>query len=341
MPLDPPILLLNDPTRGVDVETKREIYALLRAFAAEGKAVVLLELRYARTRASLRPRRRVARGPDRRDLLQRRRAQRGSDRRRRHGRDARHGGGMSARIGAASEPRSTGRSSWRRNQRPVRALRRRGRCCWSLYGFLFPGLLTLGGIAKFTQSWFPLALVAMAQAHADADRRHQPGDRRRWSASARWWRRPPWPGRSASLGGIAGVAAVGPRHRRGDRRHRRPAAPAGDRRHARRLLHHRRRRAARPAAAGRRDPGVAVRPAGRQHAGRLRCCSSCIALAWKLYLATPLGLSLYAAGENPVGAFRSGVPVDRGAHRGLCDQRRALHLRRAVRRGPDRLGRSR
>jgi ribose transport system permease protein len=31
---------------------------------------------------------------------------------------------------------------------------------------------------------------------------------------------------------------------------------------------------------------------------------------WKLYLATPLGLSLYAAGENPVGAYRSGVPVD-------------------------------
>lgn len=35
-----------------------------------------------------------------------------------------------------------------------------------------------------------------------------------------------------------------------------------------------------------------------------------IALLWKLYLATPLGLSLYAAGENPVAAYRSGVPVD-------------------------------
>jgi ribose transport system ATP-binding protein len=42
MPLDPSVLLLNDPTRGVDVETKREIYAMLRAFAASGKAVVLL-----------------------------------------------------------------------------------------------------------------------------------------------------------------------------------------------------------------------------------------------------------------------------------------------------------
>ncbi len=42
MPHDPLVLLLNDPTRGVDVETKREIYLMLRAFAADGKAVVLL-----------------------------------------------------------------------------------------------------------------------------------------------------------------------------------------------------------------------------------------------------------------------------------------------------------
>ncbi len=41
MPSDPPILLLNDPTRGVDVETKREIYVLLRRFAQQGKAIVL------------------------------------------------------------------------------------------------------------------------------------------------------------------------------------------------------------------------------------------------------------------------------------------------------------
>ena len=35
-----------------------------------------------------------------------------------------------------------------------------------------------------------------------------------------------------------------------------------------------------------------------------------VAFAWKLYLATPLGLSLYAAGENPEAAYRAGVPVD-------------------------------
>jgi ribose transport system ATP-binding protein len=41
MPSDPLVLLLNDPTRGVDVETKREIYIVLRRLASEGKAIVL------------------------------------------------------------------------------------------------------------------------------------------------------------------------------------------------------------------------------------------------------------------------------------------------------------
>ena len=41
MPRDPKILILNDPTRGVDIETKREIYTMLRAFAAEGRTILL------------------------------------------------------------------------------------------------------------------------------------------------------------------------------------------------------------------------------------------------------------------------------------------------------------
>lgn len=42
MPLSPRILLLNDPTRGVDVETKREIYGRLRQMARDGVAILLL-----------------------------------------------------------------------------------------------------------------------------------------------------------------------------------------------------------------------------------------------------------------------------------------------------------
>ncbi|UUP18678.1 sugar ABC transporter ATP-binding protein [Nitratireductor thuwali] len=42
LPLNPSVLLLNDPTRGVDIETKREIYLMLQSFAREGKLVILL-----------------------------------------------------------------------------------------------------------------------------------------------------------------------------------------------------------------------------------------------------------------------------------------------------------
>jgi len=39
---DPAVLLLNDPTRGVDLNAKRDLYKLLRELAAEGVAVVML-----------------------------------------------------------------------------------------------------------------------------------------------------------------------------------------------------------------------------------------------------------------------------------------------------------
>jgi ribose transport system ATP-binding protein len=43
----PRIILLNDPTRGIDVGTKQEIYALLRRLADEGAAVLLYSTDYA------------------------------------------------------------------------------------------------------------------------------------------------------------------------------------------------------------------------------------------------------------------------------------------------------
>jgi ribose transport system ATP-binding protein len=43
----PRVLLLNDPTRGIDVGTKQEIYALIRALADEGAAVLLYSTDYA------------------------------------------------------------------------------------------------------------------------------------------------------------------------------------------------------------------------------------------------------------------------------------------------------
>lgn len=40
--LEPRVLLLNDPTRGIDLNAKRDIYRLLRQLTAEGVAVVML-----------------------------------------------------------------------------------------------------------------------------------------------------------------------------------------------------------------------------------------------------------------------------------------------------------
>jgi ribose transport system ATP-binding protein len=42
----PRVLLLNDPTRGIDVATKQELYALLRRLAGEGVAVLLYSTDY-------------------------------------------------------------------------------------------------------------------------------------------------------------------------------------------------------------------------------------------------------------------------------------------------------
>ena len=56
LPLNPSVLLLNDPTRGVDVETKRELYLLLRQLAARGSERHSRQFRHARTRPPLRPR---------------------------------------------------------------------------------------------------------------------------------------------------------------------------------------------------------------------------------------------------------------------------------------------
>ena len=44
---DPGIILLNDPTRGIDVGTKQEIYRLLRNLAAEGKTIIFYSTDYA------------------------------------------------------------------------------------------------------------------------------------------------------------------------------------------------------------------------------------------------------------------------------------------------------
>jgi ribose transport system permease protein len=176
------------------------------------------------------------------------------------------------------------------------------------YGFLFHGLFTGSGFAKFTQSWFPLALVAMAQAILMLTG-----------------------GISLAIGALVSLGAVlaattmtGPLGVAGGTalvclvglgigaatgvivvRLRLPAIVvtlAGSFIIAGAAL------LVLPRPGGAMPPWLSDLLAGNTPAafGVLVV----IVLLWKLYLATPLGLSLYAAGENPVGAYRSGVPVD-------------------------------
>lgn len=176
------------------------------------------------------------------------------------------------------------------------------------YGVLFPGLFTGSGFAKFTQSWFPLALVAMAQAMLMLTG-----------------------GISLAIGALVSLGAVlaattmtGPLGVAGGTalvclvglgigavtgiivvKLRLPAIVvtlAGSFIIAGAAL------LVLPRPGGAIPPWLSDLLAGNTPAafGVLVV----VVLLWKLYLATPLGLSLYAAGENPVGAYRSGVPVD-------------------------------
>jgi ribose transport system permease protein len=177
-----------------------------------------------------------------------------------------------------------------------------------LYAWLFPGFLSVGGVAKFTQSWFPLALVAMAQALLMLTGGISLAIGPLVSLGA-VVAATTMGGPLGAPGGIAAVAlaglAIGAASGFIVVRLRLPAIVV-------------------TLAAAFIIGGVALlilpRPGGEIPlwfsnllAGNLPVAFVvliAIALLWKLYLATPIGLSLYAAGENPVGAYRSGVPVD-------------------------------
>jgi ribose transport system permease protein len=196
----------------------------------------------------------------------------------------------------------------RRRNRGVRGLFCVVAAFLAVYAYLFPGLLSIGGVSKFTQSWFPLALVSMAQAILMLT----------GGISLAI-------GATVSLGAvIAATTMTGPLGAPGAIA---AVAFAG---------------LGIGAACGLivvrlRLPAIIVTLAGSFIIGGVALVLlprpggaipawfsdflagdapvaavllALIAVAWKLYLATPLGLSLYAAGENPVAAYRSSVPVD-------------------------------
>ena len=69
-------MLLFDPTRGIDVGTKHQVYDLVRSLADEGAAIVMFTSELREVGAGLRPRRRAAQRPHRRRAARRRRRER-------------------------------------------------------------------------------------------------------------------------------------------------------------------------------------------------------------------------------------------------------------------------
>lgn len=178
-----------------------------------------------------------------------------------------------------------------------------------VYIILFPGILTIGGFSKFTQNWFPLALVTVAQALLMLNG-----------------------GISLAIGPLVSLGAViaattmgGPLGTPGG-----IVAVASAGLIAGLLMG--------SIVAFLRLPAIIVtlassfiisgiallllpRPGGfipgwfsDLLAGHTPFSFLLLVLtlaAWKIFLLTPTGLGIYAAGDNPVGAYRSGVAVDR------------------------------
>ncbi|SCB19293.1 ABC transporter permease [Rhizobium hainanense] len=178
-----------------------------------------------------------------------------------------------------------------------------------LYAWLFPGIFGLGGFSKFTQNWFPLALVTMAQTLLMLNGGITLAIGPLVSLGAVIAATMMGGDAIGAVGGIAIVAAAGLLI----------GALIG-------II-----------VAYLRLPAIIVTLAGSFIIGGIallilprpggfipdwfsdllagdRPVAFCLLVAtligWKLLLATPVGLGIYAAGENPVGAFRSGVPVE-------------------------------
>ena len=177
-----------------------------------------------------------------------------------------------------------------------------------LYAILFPGLLTVGGFSKFTQNWFPLALVTMAQALMLLNGGISLAIGPLVSLGA-VIAAISMGGPFGVLGGLVAVALTGLA----------VGALTGG------IVAYLRLPAIIVTLAGSFIiTGVALillpRPGGfipdwfsDLLAGQTPVAFMLLIVllvGWKLYNATPLGLGIYAAGDNPVGAYRSGVPVE-------------------------------
>ncbi|GAA0615072.1 ABC transporter permease [Paenochrobactrum glaciei] len=180
---------------------------------------------------------------------------------------------------------------------------------FALYIWLFPGILSLGGFSKFTQNWFPLALVTMAQAllMLNGGITLAIGPLVSLGAVIAATTMTSYFG---VAGGILAVIASG--------------FVVGGLTGA--IVAYMRLPAIIVTLAGSFIIGgiallIMPRPGGfipdwfstflAGHTPSAFLILILILLGWKLFLKTPAGLGIYAAGENPLGAYRSGVSVEK------------------------------
>jgi ribose transport system permease protein len=178
----------------------------------------------------------------------------------------------------------------------------------ALYVYLFPGLVSVSGVAKFSQSWFPLALVSMAQAILMLTGGVSLAIGAMVSLGA-VIAAVTMSGVSGVAGGVllalaagllagalCGVIVV------------RLGLPAIVVTLAASFIIGGAALVILPRPGGLVPPWFSDLLAGNSPTALLLL--ALVIVLWKAYLATPLGLSVYAAGENPVAAYRAGVPVD-------------------------------
>lgn len=179
----------------------------------------------------------------------------------------------------------------------------------AIYGFMFPGLFSIGGFSKFSQNWFPLALVTMAQALLMLNGGISLAIGPLVSLGA-VVAAITMDGTAGVFGGLVTVSIVGLAI----------GALTGV------IVAYMRLPAIIVTLAGSFIiTGVALillpRPGGyipewlsqtlAGHTPVAFLLLLAVLAAWKLFLATPLGIGIYATGDNPTGAFRSGVAVER------------------------------
>jgi ribose transport system permease protein len=200
-----------------------------------------------------------------------------------------------------------GRLVWRRHA-GLKALYLLLLALFAVYAWLYPGLLSVEGVARFTQNWFPVALVAMAQTLVmlmggiDLAIGAMVSLGSVLAAS--------WVGETAlaaALGiaatvlvGAAGGVAVGV-----------VVAllrlPAIIVTLASSFIIGGAALLVMPRPGGSMPAWLSDALAGREPLALLLLVV--LLLLWRLLKATPMGLALDAAGDNPAGAFRSGIPV--------------------------------